>query len=175
MTALLAHYGHWYSRLAADPQASSHASLVPRPELCYAQVIKTTGAAAWSPYATTWCLGPWPESIGCWPPPAGRSTAFIERVNLTIRQHVAAVGRRVMTLCKHEDAYAAVGVVSCLYNFCLPTPPCADPCRSPSHHGRLGQRWQPGRRRWRLKLTDHVWTLRECSCSACRVPQPVSL
>jgi hypothetical protein len=28
------------------------------------------------------------------------NTAFIERVNLTIRQHVAAVGRRVMTLCK---------------------------------------------------------------------------
>jgi hypothetical protein len=28
------------------------------------------------------------------------NTAFIERVNLTIRQHVAAVGRRVITLCK---------------------------------------------------------------------------
>jgi hypothetical protein len=30
------------------------------------------------------------------------NTAFIERLNLTIRQHVAAVGRRVSTLCKHE-------------------------------------------------------------------------
>jgi hypothetical protein len=30
-------------------------------------------------------------------------TAFIERVNLSIRQHVAAVGRRVATLCKGED------------------------------------------------------------------------
>jgi hypothetical protein len=29
-------------------------------------------------------------------------TAFIERVNLTLRQHVAAVGRRVLTLCKGE-------------------------------------------------------------------------
>ena len=29
------------------------------------------------------------------------NTAFIERVNLTIRHHVAAVGRRVMTLCKN--------------------------------------------------------------------------
>ena len=27
------------------------------------------------------------------------TTAFIERANLAIRQHVAAVGRRVMTLC----------------------------------------------------------------------------
>ena len=30
-------------------------------------------------------------------------TAFVERINLTIRQHVAAVGRRVSTLCKDED------------------------------------------------------------------------
>jgi hypothetical protein len=30
-------------------------------------------------------------------------TAFIERVNLSIRQHVAAGGRRVATLCKGED------------------------------------------------------------------------
>ena len=30
------------------------------------------------------------------------NTAFVERINLSIRQHVAAVGRRVMTLCKHQ-------------------------------------------------------------------------
>jgi hypothetical protein len=31
------------------------------------------------------------------------NTAFIERVSLSIRQHVAAVGRRVSTLCQGED------------------------------------------------------------------------
>jgi len=31
------------------------------------------------------------------------NTAFVERLNLSIRQHVAAVGRRVSTLCKGED------------------------------------------------------------------------
>jgi hypothetical protein len=30
------------------------------------------------------------------------NTAFIERANGAIRQHVAAVGRRVITLCKSE-------------------------------------------------------------------------
>jgi hypothetical protein len=30
------------------------------------------------------------------------NTAFIERLNLDFRQHVAAIGRRVNTLCKHE-------------------------------------------------------------------------
>jgi IS1 family transposase len=29
------------------------------------------------------------------------NTAFVERLNLDLRQHVAAVGRRVNTLCKH--------------------------------------------------------------------------
>jgi IS1 family transposase len=31
------------------------------------------------------------------------NTAFIERLNLSMRQHIAAIGRRVTTLCKHED------------------------------------------------------------------------
>ena len=31
------------------------------------------------------------------------NTAVIERINLAMRQHVAAIGRRVTTLCKHED------------------------------------------------------------------------
>ena len=30
-------------------------------------------------------------------------TAFVERLTLTIRQHVAAIGRRVTTVCKGED------------------------------------------------------------------------
>jgi len=31
------------------------------------------------------------------------NTALIERLNLSMRQHVAAVGRRVTTLCKGKD------------------------------------------------------------------------
>jgi hypothetical protein len=31
------------------------------------------------------------------------NTSFVERLNLDIRQRVAAVGRRVNTLCKGED------------------------------------------------------------------------
>ncbi len=33
------------------------------------------------------------------------NTAFVERINLDLRQHVAAVGRRVNTLCKHETGF----------------------------------------------------------------------
>ena len=31
------------------------------------------------------------------------NTAFVERLNLNIRQHVAAIGRRVNTRCQGED------------------------------------------------------------------------
>ncbi len=47
------------------------------------------------------------------------NTAFIERLNLTIRQHVAAVGRRVSTLCKGEDG---VRQQLALYHVSIPSP-----------------------------------------------------
>ena len=49
------------------------------------------------------------------------NTAFIERVNLSIRQHVAAVGRRVATLCKGEDGlHQQLALYHVYYNFVLP-------------------------------------------------------
>lgn len=45
----------------------------------------------------------------------------MERVHLTIRQHVAAVGRRVSTLCKGEDGRRnQVALYQTSYNVCLP-------------------------------------------------------
>ena len=57
------------------------------------------------------------------------NTSFIERLNLDIRQRVAATGRRVNTLCQSED--------SCSINWrcftsitisCCPMRACASPC-----------------------------------------------
>src|SRR5215468_9086548 len=49
------------------------------------------------------------------------NTSFIERVNLSIRQHVAAVGRRVSTLCKGEEGMRQqLALYQTSYNFCLP-------------------------------------------------------
>src|SRR5919108_2305825 len=49
------------------------------------------------------------------------NTAFIERANLSIRQHVAAIGRRVMTLCKGEAGLRQqLSLYHTYYNFCLP-------------------------------------------------------
>ena len=49
------------------------------------------------------------------------NTAFIERVNLSMRQHVAAVARRVSTLCQGEDGLRQqLAVFQTYLNFCLP-------------------------------------------------------
>jgi hypothetical protein len=49
------------------------------------------------------------------------NTAFIERVNLTIRHHVAAAGRRVMTLCTSEEGLRhQLSLYQTSYNFGLP-------------------------------------------------------
>src|SRR5712671_5002294 len=49
------------------------------------------------------------------------NTACVERLNLSMRQHVAAVGRRVTTLCKGEDGLRQQLVLSHGYShFSLP-------------------------------------------------------
>ena len=45
------------------------------------------------------------------------NTAFIERLNLTIRQHVAAIGRRVITLAKsHHGLQYQLSLFQTYYN-----------------------------------------------------------
>jgi hypothetical protein len=92
------------------------------------------------------------------------NTAFIERLNLTIRQHVAAVGRRVSTLCKGEDGVRQQLVLSHVYyNFCLPHASVHHPLlqAEPTHGTGSAKRWQPRTPAMAAGLTDHVWTLRE--------------
>src|SRR3989442_1460101 len=74
------------------------------------------------------------------------NTAFIERVNLTIRQHVAAVGRRVMTLCKGEAGlHQQLAVYHTYYNFCLPHASLRQPLPQPEPTNGTGSArlWRP--------------------------------
>ena len=92
------------------------------------------------------------------------NTAFVERINLTIRQHVAAVGRRVSTLCKGEDGLRQQLVLFHAYhNFCLPHASLRQPLSQPrpTHGQGAAKTWQPRTPAMAAGLTDHVWTLRE--------------
>ena len=83
--------------------------------------------------------------------------------DLTIRQHVAAVGRRVATLCKGEDGLRhQLALYHTYHNFCLPHASLRHPLpQSEVTHGTgSATRWQPRTPAMAAGLTDHVWTLR---------------
>jgi hypothetical protein len=99
------------------------------------------------------------------------NTSLVERLNLTIRQHVAAIGRRVSTLCKGEDGLRQqLALYHCYYNFCLLHASLRLPLPQPEPtNGRGSARlWQPRTPAIAAGLTNHVWTLREVLCY--RVP-----
>jgi hypothetical protein len=92
------------------------------------------------------------------------NTAFIERANLSIRQHVAAVGRRVMTLCKHEAGLCQqLALYQVYHNVCLPHASLRQPLPQPVPTNGSGsaKRWRPCTPAMAAGLTDHVWPLRE--------------
>jgi IS1 family transposase len=165
-TALLTHFGQWvqpWRRQATGPAPKPR--WMPQPQLLYAQVVKTVrrrrlvdvqhrivfgtlGAVQQVLAAHGWQI----------------NTAFIERLNLTIRQHVAAVGRRVSTLCKGEDGVRQqLALYHVYYNFCLPHASVRQPLpqAEPTHGTGSAKRWQPRTPAMAAGLTDHVWTLRE--------------
>ena len=92
------------------------------------------------------------------------NTAFIERLNLSIRQHVAAIGRRVTTLCKHEDGLRQqLALYQVYYNFCLPHASLrvSLPQPLPTNGTGSAKMWRPCTPAMAAGLTDRVWTLRE--------------
>src|SRR5437667_84725 len=148
LTALLTHYGQWVQpprRQVTGPAPKPR--WLPQPQLLYAQVVKTVrrrrlvdvkhrvvfGTLA----AVEQVLAPLGWHI---------NTAFVERLNLTIRQHVAAVGRRVTTLCKGEDGVRQqLSLYHVYYNFCLPHASLRQPLPQPepTHGSGSVKRWQP--------------------------------
>jgi hypothetical protein len=99
------------------------------------------------------------------------NTAFIERANLAIRQHVAAVGRRVLTLCKQEAGLRQqLTVYQVYHNFCLPHTSLRLPLSQPELTKGTGsaKRWRPCTPAMAAGLTNHVWTL--CEVLMFRVP-----
>ena len=92
------------------------------------------------------------------------NTAFIERLNLDLRQHVAAIGRRVNTLCKHATGLRQqLTLFQVYHNFCLPHASLRLALAAPELSEGTG-----GVKKWRQRtpamaagLTNRVWSLRE--------------
>jgi hypothetical protein len=92
------------------------------------------------------------------------NTAVVERLNLAIRQRVAAGGRRVNTVCQGEDGVRQqLGVSHAYDTFCLPQASVRQPLLVPEPTNGRGsaKRWRPGTAARAAGLTDHVWALKE--------------
>jgi hypothetical protein len=82
----------------------------------------------------------------------------------SIRQHVAAVGRRVTTLCKGEEGLRQqLALYQTSYNLCLPHARLRQALPQPELTNGTGsaKQWRPCTPAMSAGLTDRVWTLRE--------------
>jgi IS1 family transposase len=165
-TALLTHFGQWRQparRREKGPLPKPR--WVPVPELLYAQVVKSyrrrriVGVTHRVVFGTRLAIEQVLAACG-WT----INTAFIERLNLDIRQCVAAVGRRVNTLCRGKESLRDQMVLFQTYhNFVLPHASLRQPLGVPEapHGTGLAKRWRPCTPAMAAGVTDHVWTLKE--------------
>ncbi len=80
------------------------------------------------------------------------------------RQRVAAVGRRVNTLCKGEDGMQhQLTLFHAYHNFVLPHASLRQPLQVPEPTNGTGpaKLWRPCTPAMAAGLTDHGWTLKE--------------
>jgi hypothetical protein len=90
------------------------------------------------------------------------NTSFVERLNLDLRQHVAAIGRRVNTLCKQEVGLRQqLALFQVSHNFVLPHASLRVPLPAALHGAGTVTRWPQRTPALAAELTDHVWSLRE--------------
>jgi IS1 family transposase len=165
-TALLAHFGYWMQPARRqDTGPRPKLRWMPLPELLYAQVVKSyrrrriVGVQHRVVFGTRLAIEQVLARCG-WT----INTAFIERLNLDIRQCVAAVGRRVNTLCQGEAGLRdQLALFQVYHNFVLPhaslRQALAEPI--PTNGGGSAKLWRPCTPAMAAGLTDHVWSLKE--------------
>jgi IS1 family transposase len=165
-TALLSHCGHWRHperRQGKGPMPKPR--WMPLPQLLYAQVVKSyqrrriVGVKHRVIFGT---LEQVKEVLLAY----GRqiNTAFVERLNLDIRQRVAAIGRRVNTLCQGEDGLQHQLVLFQVYhNFVVPHASLRQPLLVPKPTKGSGSAkvWRSCTPAMAAGLTNHVWSLTE--------------
>jgi hypothetical protein len=166
LPAIVAHFGHWVQPPRRQtPGPAPKPRWMPLPGLLYAQVVKTlrrrrlvevkhrvvfgTKAAVDQVLAACrWQI----------------NTAFVERLNLSLRQRVAALGRRSATPCKSADGLRQPLVLfQVYYNFVLPHASLRQALVKPIPTRGTGSAkgWRPCTPAMAAGLTDHVWALRE--------------
>jgi IS1 family transposase len=165
-TALLTHFGHWmHPERRQDKGPRPKPRWMPLPALLYAQVVKSyrrrriVGGKHRVVFGTQLAIEQVLAACG-----GTINTAFVERLNLDIRQRVAAIGRRVNTLCQGEAGLRdQLALFQVYHNFVLSHASLRQPLLVPeATNGRGSAKvWRPCTPAMAVGLTDHAWTLKE--------------
>jgi IS1 family transposase len=92
------------------------------------------------------------------------STALVERLNLTLRQALAPLGRKTYSFCKdRERLRQRVVFFQAFYNMARPHMSLRRPLppQERTRQGAIRPRWRERTPAMATGLTDHVWTFRE--------------
>jgi IS1 family transposase len=165
-TAILTHLGCWmHPARRQDRGPRLKPRWMPLPELLYAQVVKSyrrrriVGVTHRVVFGSRLAIEQRLARCG-WT----INTAFVERLNLDIRQCVAAIGRRVNTLCQGEAGLQDRLVLFQVYhNFVLPHASLRQRLPFPEATSGSGsaKMWRPCTPAMAAGVTDHVWSLKE--------------
>jgi IS1 family transposase len=166
LTAIVTHFGCWVQPLrkqAAGPVPKPR--WMPLPGLLYAQVVKTMRRRRIVEvkhrvvFGTKAAVDQVLSACG-WQ----INTAMVERLNLSLRQRVAAIRRRSATSCKSEDGLGQLLALFHVYHhFVVPHASLRQALAAPvatNGHG-SAKRWRPCTPAMAAGLTNHIWSLRE--------------
>ena len=165
-TAILTHFGYWIQpERRQDKGPMPKPRWMPLPALLYAQIVKSyrrrriVGVKHRVVFGTQLAIEQVLAACG-WT----FNTAFVERLNLDIRQRVAAIGRRVNTLCQGEAGVRdQLALFHVYHNFVLPHASLRQALAEPmATNGRGSAKvWRPCTPAMAAGLIDHVWSLKE--------------
>ncbi len=165
-TALLTHFGQWMQpERRQDKGPRPQPRWMPLPELLYAQVVKSYRRRRLVRVSHRVVFGT-VEAVQQVLAQCGWTinTAFVERLNLDIRQRVAAIGRRVNTLCQGEAGLRdQLSLFQVYHNFVLPHASLRQPLLIPEVPNGNGSArlWRPCTPAMAAGVTAHVWSLKE--------------
>jgi IS1 family transposase len=162
--ALLTHFGHWVEKVS-EKSGRTLRRWVPDERLRYAQVKKRRRRRKIVAVTTLVVYGR-TEAVRSALAAVGHkiNTAFIERLNRTLRAHVPGLGRREEGLAKTKEGLRRrLLLVMGYYNLCLPHQSLRDalPRSVPTKGSGSPKKWRSRTPAMAAGITDHVWTMDE--------------
>jgi IS1 family transposase len=167
-TALLHAYGQSYQPLRQGPRGPHpHPRRVARPDLLYAQVVKARERGQVVAVSSKIVFGD-PEIVNqriaasC--VSTTINTSFVERENLTLRQHTRRLTRDTTGFSKDREwLETQLWLVLAYYHLVLPHASLAQraPVPAPTRGTGSARRWRAVTPAMAAGITDHVWTTTE--------------